>query len=181
LPRSFTIADLSTLRVEVSFDEVDVVRLKEGQAALVKFDALRGQDFAATLSYIAPVSAGATEWSSYLTGAEEEARGAVWYRARLTLARQDLRIRPGMTAEVEIVVEHKRDVLWLPPQAIEESAQAAWVTVGSKPPGRRQAVKVGLRTNRRVEIVEGVRAGDKVIIPAARFKERRREAFPGFF
>jgi len=179
--QEFTIADLSTLEVEVNFDEVDVVKVKEGAAAVLRFDALPGQEFAATVKRVAPAAAEGQD----LTGLAYEMAGgasaAVWYAVRLGLAKQEGRLRPGMTAEVEIVVETKEGALWLPPQAIEESGGKAWVMVGSAPPGERRAVKVGLRTARQVEIVEGLREGETVVIPAGRYKERRREAFPDFF
>ncbi|MFV9502983.1 MAG: HlyD family secretion protein [Oscillochloridaceae bacterium umkhey_bin13] len=86
------IVDLSELRVEVNVSDTDVARLREGMSARVNVDALPGQVFPGTVTFIAPT---ATAVGNVRT-----------YAVRVTL--DDARpagLRPGMNARVAIQVE----------------------------------------------------------------------------
>ena len=77
-----------------------------------------------------------------------------------------------MTADVRVPIETKPDVLFLPIEAVVKEGGKSQVTrVTSGENGRQKTdkvdVKTGVRNDRDVEILDGVKAGDKVLIKPA--------------
>ncbi|MBN1439169.1 MAG: efflux RND transporter periplasmic adaptor subunit [Anaerolineales bacterium] len=98
------IADLSELHVDVPVAEVDYNRLAVGQAAELSLDAIPGTLFSGRVSEIklhASTSA-----------------GSVAYPVTVVIDEPDPRVLPGMTAAVDIEVEHLEDVLLVPNRAV---------------------------------------------------------------
>jgi multidrug efflux pump subunit AcrA (membrane-fusion protein) len=62
-------------------------------------------------------------------------------------------------------VEHKQDVLWLPPQAVRKFEGREFVVVQDGEVQRRVDVKIGVESTDRVEIEEGLSEGQVVIAP----------------
>ncbi|MFP4324121.1 MAG: HlyD family efflux transporter periplasmic adaptor subunit [Anaerolineales bacterium] len=74
-------------------------------------------------------------------------------------------VQQGQLIEVEMPLEVREDVLWLPPAAIRTFQQRTFVVLET-PQGERSAdVQLGLQTDDRVEIISGVEEGDIVIGP----------------
>lgn len=89
---AIAIGDLSTLRVEITdLRETDVAKVHEGQRVEVTFDALPDEVFQGTITRISPMA--------------REEKGSSNYTAIVTLDRVDPRLRWGMTAFVNIVVQ----------------------------------------------------------------------------
>jgi Cu(I)/Ag(I) efflux system membrane fusion protein len=74
--------------------------------------------------------------------------------------------RPGTAAEVQLLVGQKENALLVPARAVARVGSERLVVVlgGAKPEAR--PVKLGLRTEDIVEVLEGVREGEQVISPA---------------
>lgn len=72
-------------------------------------------------------------------------------------------LTPGAVARITIVLERKTDVLWLPPDAIRSFEGRRFVVVRDGDRERRVTVRVGISTEERVEILEGVDEGDIVV------------------
>jgi multidrug efflux pump subunit AcrA (membrane-fusion protein) len=66
-------------------------------------------------------------------------------------------------AKVRVVLEEKEDVLWLPPDAIRSFEGRQFVVIREGDRERRAPVEVGIRTDDRVEILEGVEAGNSIV------------------
>jgi len=98
------IDDLSERYLNVNISEIDIPYISIGQPAGLIFDAYFESRFSGEVSEIAPVG--------------ESTQGVVEYTVRINLSDTDARIKPGMTAAVNIVVEEKRDVLVVPNDAI---------------------------------------------------------------
>jgi multidrug efflux pump subunit AcrA (membrane-fusion protein) len=76
----------------------------------------------------------------------------------------DVAIEAGSTVvRVSIILERKEGVLWLPPEAIRQFERGRFVIVRDGDRDRRQPVKLGIETDGRVEILEGVVEGDIVV------------------
>lgn len=71
----------------------------------------------------------------------------------------------GAVARVRIVLEQRDDVLLLPPEAVRAFEGRAFVIVRDGERERRVPVRVGVETPERVEILEGLAAGDVVVGP----------------
>lgn len=72
-------------------------------------------------------------------------------------------LQPGAVAKIDIVLERKENVLWLPPDAIRSFEGRRFVVVRDGDRERRVVVRIGIQTEERVEILEGVEEGDMVV------------------
>jgi HlyD family secretion protein len=98
------IDDLSKLYLDVQISEVDIPFVKVGQVASLVFDAYFESTFQGQVVEIAPVG--------------KSVQGVVEYDVRIEMLDPDERIKPGMTAAVNIVVDEKQDVFVVPNDAI---------------------------------------------------------------
>lgn len=139
--------DIRTLKVDFRLPELYLGQVRPGQSLEVSSDALPGQVFAATLEAINPlVDAGGR---------------AVALRARLQNA--EVRLRPGMFVRVRLILDQRRNVLSIPEQAIVPDSRAPYVYRVVEGRAQRVPIKSGLRRDARVEIVEGLHAGDEIV------------------
>lgn len=103
-----TISDLAQIDAEVKVAEADVLRISKGQAATVVLDALPGRTF---LGEVIEIGASALPAGGPTAAARE-------FRVVVRLERPDALLRPGLTCDVEIVTDERRDVLTVPLQAV---------------------------------------------------------------
>jgi HlyD family secretion protein/macrolide-specific efflux system membrane fusion protein len=155
-----TIADLSTLIVKADLNQIDVAKVKLGQKVKLTLDALPGKTYEATITKVAPAS-------STPKGGSVEV-----FPVEATLTTADGNIKPGMTADVRVHIETKPNVLYLPIEAVVKEAGKAHVTrvitvENGQQKTEKAEVKTGLRNDRDVEVLDGVKPGDKVLIKPA--------------
>lgn len=149
----FTIASPDTLRVTAEVDERDVEGLRDGALAFVSADGLPGQVARGRVEAVTPAG-------------DPEARV---FRVRIALPRDTL-LKPGMTVDVNIVTGMRPQATLIPATAVE--AGQAWVVIEGRAEPRR--LRTGARAARSVEVVSGVRVGEKVILdPPARLRAGR--------
>jgi HlyD family secretion protein len=104
-PTMFTIGeDLTKMQVSTNTDEADVGKLKPGMDATFTVDAYPGETFHGT---IRQVRLAATTVQNVVT-----------YNAMIDVSNPDLRLKPGMTANVKIIIDKVENVLRLPNAAI---------------------------------------------------------------
>lgn len=107
-PVLFLIAEnLETMELKAAIDEADIGSVAAGQTARFTVDAFSGRAFDAQIRDISFASV--------------ETDGVVTYEARLNVANQDLLLRPGMTASVDIVTREAQDALLVPAAAFRFS------------------------------------------------------------
>lgn len=165
-PTLFTIAqDLTEMKVDTSIDEADIGRVEIGQEAEFTVDAYPETRFRGTVQdiYNQPIVV----------------QNVVTYDAIIRVKNPDLKLRPGMTANVTIRVAHKENVLKLPNAALryrpeEESGRSAPAKrergrpteVWLRRAGKEVAVPVtlGLSDGSFTEVLSGdLKPGDSVI------------------
>ncbi|MCX6873164.1 MAG: efflux RND transporter periplasmic adaptor subunit [Verrucomicrobia bacterium] len=114
-PTLFTIAeDLRKMELVVAVAEADIGRVAVGQTATFSVDAWPTRTYTATVK---KVSFGAAGNATAANGAPNATpNGVVTYSTELAVANEDLSLRPGMTASVDISVVNKKDV-WIIPNA----------------------------------------------------------------
>jgi HlyD family secretion protein len=105
------LADLSEILVEAEVTETEVVRVKPGQSVTIKVDAVPDHEYEGTVSEIG---------SSATVRASAAASGVRYFKVKIAIANPDERLRPGMTAQVDIVAEAVRGVLAVPVQSVVE-------------------------------------------------------------
>ena len=144
--------DLDDLQVELSVHELDRVHLREGQAVRVGFDAFPDLRID-----------GAIERIAQLAGPARRRSRIQRFDVAVTLHGSDPRLRPGMTARAEIVVDRRDDVLRVPRAALaRDDGRPVVVDAG----GRIVPVTPGLRTPFWVELLEGPPVGTELRRPA---------------
>jgi HlyD family secretion protein len=160
------IAQLSRMRVVCLVNEVDVGAVRIGQKARVRLDAARGGSYSGKVVSVA-ASAGARALAPEATspGGAGAAAGAgiVKFEVKIDLLGGDEKLKPGMSASVDIAVGERRGVLLLPLDAVEESGEGSFVTRLKGQKQERVKVKPGLRSERDVEIVAGVKEGETIL------------------
>lgn len=172
-----TVADLGTLIVEADVDETDALSVKNGQKASVTCDAL--PDFQFTGQVVEVAGAGQKESGSeiavFLTKVRLESRGE-----------EIKRLRPGLSAHVEIETATHSSALAVPLQAVVERADSA--AAGGKSESRvpvvfvvsgsrvsKKQVRTGLSDDTHVEILQGISAGDEVVVEPFRALDRLQD------
>lgn len=162
------VADMSSLVAKAELNQIDVAKVKLGQKVTLTLDALPGKTYTATVSKIAPASI-------LPKGKEVEV-----FPVEATLDPTGLAdIKPGMTADVKIHVETRKNVLKLPIEAVNKEKGAVFANrvthtpKGKGPPTVRVDIKGGLRNDREQEILSGLSEGDEVLIkpPSAEANE----------
>ncbi|NLJ37717.1 MAG: efflux RND transporter periplasmic adaptor subunit, partial [Candidatus Atribacteria bacterium] len=147
-----TIDDMSTMKVVVPINEIDVPRVKEGMKARVVLDALPDKPFDGKVDSI-----------SYLGKITEN---VVTYDATILIPNPDRIIRPEMTADVEITTEFKENATIIPLEALIEKEGKGFVLLATQEGETiEKEVKIGIRNDNQVEIIEGLNLGDSVAIP----------------
>jgi HlyD family secretion protein len=75
-------------------------------------------------------------------------------------------VKPGMNASVRIIIAERRNVLEVPLEAVTKDGEDRSVVTVINAAGRTalKPVKLGLANNKNVEIVKGVRAGERIVI-----------------
>jgi macrolide-specific efflux system membrane fusion protein len=133
----------------VAFSEADISKVKVGQPATVKLDALTGVQLGAHVTAISTV--GTTSSS------------VVSYSATLTLDQNDSRVKPGMSASASVIVGQAQGIT-VPNSAVSGSGQVATVTLVRSGKKTQQQVAVGLKGDSRTQIVSGLSAGDQLAV-----------------
>jgi HlyD family secretion protein len=142
------LAPAGETQVDVMIDERQLSRLALGQKALGSADAFPDQRFAAELVYINP--------------AVDPLRGSV--EVKLKVPDPPSYLVQDMTASVDIEVARKADTVYVPTETVRDANGAQpWVLAIRGFRAVRQPVKLGLRGDRRIEILDGVEAGDELI------------------
>lgn len=160
------IADLSEILVRSKVNEVDVPKIRVGQPVEVRLDAIRDAVSQAEVVRIAPA------------GERDAGKNVVTYEVDVRLSSPDDRIRPEMTASVDILVARAGHALLLPSEAVERQGDDAlppggrgrevvYLRRAEGPHARFEPVPVttGLRNETTVEIVAGLEAGAVVRLP----------------
>lgn len=138
---------LDPLRVEFSVPETLLAQIRPGQDINVAVGAYAGEVFKGRITAIAPQI--------------DVAGHNVTIRA--SLPNKDLRLRPGLFAQVTVTLDVKPDAIMLPEQAIWPMGQEKTVYLVVDGKAVRRTVWIGQRTPGRVEIVEGLQVGDEVV------------------
>jgi membrane fusion protein (multidrug efflux system) len=147
------IEDLEAIYVDFRLPERYQTKVRPGQPAMVDLDALPGRRFAALLQAVDPLVDA--------NGRSVGVRGCIDNR--------HLQLRPGMFARVTTVFGVRDDAKIIPEEAIVPQGGRQFVYRLAEGPdqdtriAQRVEVKVGVRQPGRVEVIEGLQAGDVVV------------------
>lgn len=144
-----TIADLDHLRIALSIDETDIPRVRVGQAVALDLDAFPGANVTGVVSEVAPAAA--------------TVQGVVNYQVLIQINPSDVAIKPGMTANANVEVARKENVLLIPTRAIRAQGSRRLVTILQNGQPTDVAVTLGLSNEQETEILEGLAEGAQVL------------------
>lgn len=147
--------DISTLRISARVEETGRGRLASGQPVTVHMDAIADRGFTGKIGQISTIA------TSDYTGGWPFPRN---FDLGMVLDQTDARLRPGMTAQVTVLVDKVQNALTLPVQAsFQKSGQTvAYVWSGSK--FQERVIEIGRRSGDRLLIVKGLSPDDRVAL-----------------
>jgi HlyD family secretion protein len=145
------LAPVGETQVVVQIDEKNLAQLKLGQQALASADAFPKERFSAELIYINP--------------GIDALRGSV--EVKLRVASPPDYLRQDMTVSVDIEVARRNGTVVVPADAVHDANGAQpWVLAVDGWRAQRRPVKLGLKGDGRVEVLEGVTPGDRLVSAA---------------
>jgi HlyD family secretion protein len=147
-PPAVDVVDTSCLYITAPIDEVDAPRVREGMPARVTLDAFRDRSFKAHVRRVAP----------YVLDAEKQAR-TVEVEAEIDEI-GDALLLPGYSADVEVILAERADVLRIPTRALVEGKRVYVLEDGRI---RARDVTTGIGNWEYTEITGGIEAGARVV------------------
>ena len=154
--------DVSSLRISARVDETERGRIAIKQSVTAQLDAIPDRQFTGNIEQISTIAT--IDFS------------AGWpiprnFNLEIALDQADARLKPGMTAQLTVVVDHVPDALSIPSEAsFQKSGQTvAYVWEGSK--FQERAIDIGRRSRDRILVAKGLRAGDRVALKDPSVKE----------
>jgi len=165
---ALTITDMSTMKVKVAVDELDISSVSVGQKATIKFDALTSKTFTGTVESAAQTGTTTNNTTTYDV---------------IVSISNPTGIRLGMNANVTIAVQSKDKAIVIPEEALVESNSKKYVRVqntASSNSGQENStssttdsnsklveIATGIETEDYIEVTKGVTAGQAVLVQLA--------------
>jgi HlyD family secretion protein len=154
----FKLPDLNNMQVKLKVHESVVKRVIQNQVASMQVDALPNQTLHGKVVSVASVA----QSDSWRGNSVKEYETVV----SIDDLPRDAGLRPGMTAEVKVLIKTLENVLSVPVQAVTEWGDQHVCYVVSSLGIDRRAVKVGDSNEQRIQILAGLEAGEKVALDA---------------
>ncbi|HNY40892.1 MAG TPA: HlyD family secretion protein [Bryobacteraceae bacterium] len=149
------IPDLTEMRIELKLDEVDRGKIKLGQPLKIRVDAIPDKEFEAELTWVSPIAA--LEFSRSRTAEKS-------FPAHALLKQLDPRLRPGMSASAEIVIDRQPSSLLIPLKASFSQGGKPMVWVQRGQGFEVRPIEVGRRNDSDIMVTAGLREGDRVAL-----------------
>jgi len=146
-----SVVDPYNLYIAAPIDEADISNVSLVQTVRVTMDAYLGEIFYGKVIKISPI----------VIGKRQEART---FEIRVSVTEKGLVLKPGMSADVEIIVGETKDTLVVPSQTVIDKGTEKIVYVAENGKAKLRKVKTGLFNWNFTEIKTGLEEGEKVII-----------------
>ena len=150
-----TLGDVSSVYIKGDFDEADIGKADCGQRVRTKVESFPNESFEGVVKRIAPMG--------------KDLNNVTTFEVRVSILNPQGRLRVHMTANAEIVLEEHKNVLLVPEAALVYEKDKK-VSVQRLAPETRQGwsktpVKTGISNGQRTEVLEGLKEGDKLVLP----------------
>ena len=152
----FTLPDLSKMVVQAYLHETVVNRVKVGMPVTIRLEAVPGRSYEGTVLSIAPLP--------YNEKKSDSGTDVTYFIGQVGLESVTQGLRPGMTAELEIITAKRRGVVAIPYEAIfaRDGHDSCYVVHGVNL--ERRQVVLGDSSHDLREVVEGLREGEEVVL-----------------
>lgn len=146
-----TVLSQNRLEIEIFLPEADVAKVKVGNSVRITLDAY-GDDvvFEGRVAMIDP--------------AETVIEGVSTYKTTIHFLAEDERVKPGMTANADILTDRRDGVLYIPQRSVAVRDGTRYVSVYKSGATEERMVQTGLRgSDGNVEIISGLSEGEKIL------------------
>jgi multidrug efflux pump subunit AcrA (membrane-fusion protein) len=150
---AITLVDIDDIEMRGSIDEIDISIVELNQEANILLDALPDEEIKGNIAFISPIG------TSLI--------GVVSYETRITLDNPDERLRDGMTATAEVIIERRDNVLFIPNRALRGTWENPKVLVFIDGQKEEREIALGLTDGINVEVLSGLEEGEAVVLPAS--------------
>src|SRR5215212_9348871 len=151
-----TLGDIDEVFVRGKVDEADIGQVRLGQAARITVETFKDKKFEGHVTQISPI------------GIEKD--NVTNFEVRVSIDNPGKELKANMTANAEIVLEEHANALIVPEAAIiyneKKEAFVDLVAPDVKSGHRRVPVKLGIGNGSKIEIVDGLKEGDRIIPPS---------------
>ncbi|MCX6328194.1 MAG: HlyD family efflux transporter periplasmic adaptor subunit [Bacteroidia bacterium] len=151
---------------EISLNEIDMAKVQVGEQVTLTFDALPDLTLAGKVTEADPIGI--------------ESQGVVSYTIKISLDKNDERLKPGMTVNADIITETKQGTLLLANAAVKTQGNINYVEIVNKQDASatstmkngitlntapaKQTIKIGISNDEFTEILSGLNEGDYVVL-----------------
>jgi HlyD family secretion protein len=151
----FTLGDIDRVFVRGKVDEADIGRVRLDQAASITTESFRDRTFKGKVTQISPI------------GVDKD--NVTTFEVKVSIDNPGNELKANMTANAEIILEEFPNSVLVPEAAVfyddRHNASVDVLDASSRSGRRRVPVQVGVGNGTRMQIVRGVNAGDKVVLP----------------
>lgn len=186
-PTLFTIAqDLTKMQIDTNVAEADIGKVKQGQDVEFTVDAYPSITFKGKVSQVrnAPINV----------------QNVITYDAVILVSNPELKLKPGMTANVSIIISAKKDVLRIPNAVLRfsmpdkdkdknkkaqqkwpgQKGAGVWIIENGKP--KRIPVSTGVSDGSYTELISGeIKEGQEVVVESLKTKQKSATTAPRMF
>jgi multidrug efflux pump subunit AcrA (membrane-fusion protein) len=148
------LVDTKSIKFTGLVDEIDILKVKVGQKAIISVDAVPDRTFTGTVKFISPY------------GTEEG--NVVKFALTIEVDPYDVELRGGLSATADISVYSAKDVLLVPVSMVTTMPFGSIVTVVNESTGQAEPRRVvlGEKSLQYVEVLSGLEEGDKIQAPS---------------
>jgi HlyD family secretion protein len=147
----FTIVDLKNMMMVAKVDEADIAKITTNQTATVLLEAYPGKTFNGTVVKVAD------------TATTNEA-GATAFEVTIQMNASDINLKLGMTGTSDVTIATKKSASVVPIEAIVDKKGKKYVFKVVDGKAVLTEVTLGLANENNVEVIDGVKMGDKVVV-----------------
>ena len=144
-------ANMKNLVFKGTVDEIDVGKLREGMSAEIRIGALPGDTISGTLSKI---------WLE----AEKKENASVFPIEISITPTRTITLRAGYSANADIIIQKKTGILYIPERVVSFRNDSSFVTLAlPQNKSEEHSIKTGLSDAINIEVISGLKEGDKVL------------------
>ncbi len=151
----FTLGDIDRVFVRGKVDEADIGRVRIAQPASITTETFRDRVFQGRVTQISPI------------GVDKD--NVTTFEVKVSIDNPGKELKANMTANAEIILEEFPDSMLVPEAAVfyddRHNASVDLLDPSSRTGRRRVPVQIGVGNGTRMQIVRGINAGDKVVLP----------------
>ncbi len=151
-PALATLPDMSEVISEIYVKEIDISKIEKGDSVRATFDAIEGLSLKGHIKEIARMGEDHSDFDMRV------------FKVTVYLDENDPRLKPAMSANIDIILENKSDVISIPLNTIHNESGESFVYLKNGNDIIKQPIKTGVANEESILVEEGLSAGDIILI-----------------